>query len=70
LGGRDYAVERLGVDGVGAVERQMVELVGAIELSGAGGGAAAAGYGSGDHGASRLVDRDYVSAENSGNSWQ
>src|SRR6267143_1219831 len=44
----------------------MVELVGAVELGWAGGGAAPAGDGGGDDGAAGLVDRDYVSAEDAG----
>src|SRR5712664_4121273 len=44
----------------------MVELVGAVELRGARGGATPAGDGGGDDGAGGLVDRDYVSAEDAG----
>jgi len=66
LGGGNYAVERLGVDGVAAADGEMVELVGAVELGWAGSGAGPAGDGCGDDGAAGLVDRDYVGAEDAG----
>jgi hypothetical protein len=44
----------------------MVELVTAVELNGAGGGATPAGDGGGDDRAASLVDRDYVSTEDAG----
>ena len=68
MGGRDDAVERLGVDGVAAGDGQMVEFVGAVEMGGTRGGATPAGDGGGDDCAAGLVDRDYVSAEDAGDS--
>ena len=66
LGGGDCAVEGLGIDGVAAVDGEMVELVGAVELCGAGGGAAPSGDGCGDDGAAGLINGDYVGAEDAG----
>ncbi len=66
FGGRDGAVERLGVNFVAAIDGETIELIVAVELDGAGSGAAPTAEAAGDDGAGGGVYGDNVSAEDSG----
>src|SRR5258707_1608643 len=63
---RNDTVKRLGVNGVNVADGEMVELVGAVELSRPRDGATPARHGSCDDRSAALVDCDNVGTENAG----